>query len=349
MRSLYTYNKNLTEAQFLLREFDLELVQIDISNEEALNNLETVLLATTDPRELQNIIQGRKERSVILFFLGNETYDIPKFEYLNHYQKQIRHCFIYNLPKKTPYSVSVKCFLASLYDGGLFHYEGTDNIFRHAKNGIDFMRRNRKLIIEYPSSNFPQGYTNTFISELKNLWPDINGSLLTNKNLLRISNNQRSHAINFIGATGSWNRKLALKKMKTLFPNSNFDLVPNSWTFEMPSKRAKNPLLSHYVLALHDSKFTLCPPGNLTNQTFRYLESLLMGSLPILPPATIQDNHLWNVWSEFTKPVYYSWTANLKRVKVMKEEERESLVAFALDAEKLRIQNVKNTLRSVLD
>jgi hypothetical protein len=74
-----------------------------------------------------------------------------------------------------------------------------------------------------------------------------------------------------------------------------------------------------------------------------------MGSLPILPPATIQDNHLWNVWSEFTKPVYYSWTANLKRVKVMKEEERESLVAFALDAEKLRIQNVKNTLRSVLD
>lgn len=348
MRSLYTYNKNLTEAQFLQRELNLELVEIDISNEETLKNSETVLLATTDPRELQKIIQCRKERSVILFFLGNETYDIPKFEYLNHYQKQIRHCFVYNLPKKTSYLVSVKCFFAALYDGGLFHYEGTGNILRHAKNGIDFMRRNRKLKIEYPFSNFPLGYTNTFISELKNVWPDINGSLLTNENLLRMSNHKRTHLINFIGAAGSWNRRLALKKMRKIFPSSNFDLVANSWNDEISSKQVKNQPLNHYISALHESKFTLCPPGNLTNQTFRYLESLLMGSLPILPPATIQDNHLWNSWPEFTKPVYFSWTANLKRAKVMQEEERVNLVAFALSLEEFRIQNVKNTLQHAL-
>jgi hypothetical protein len=338
----------LMEAEFLLREFDLSLAKIDVSSEEALKNSEIVLLATTDPRELQHIIQGRKERSVVLFFLGNETYDIPKFEYLNKYHKQIRHCFIYNLPKKTPYSVSLKCFFAAIYDGGLFYQEGTGNIIRHAKNGFDFLQRNRKLKINYPASDFPQGYTNTFISELKNLSPDLNGSLLTNNNLLRMSNLQRTHSISFIGAAGSWNRRLALKKMRKIFQNSNFNLVANSWTDEISSKRVKNQSLNHYVSALHESRFTLCPPGNLTNQTFRYLESLLMGSLPILPPATIQDNHLWNSWSEFTKPVYFSWTANLKRAKIMQEEERMNLVAFALGLEKIRIQNVKNTFCEAL-
>ena len=338
----------LMEAQFLLREFDLSLAEIDVSSEEALKNSEIVLLATTDPRELQHIIQGRKERSVVIFFLGNETYDIPKFEYLNRYHKQVRHCFVYNLPKKTPYSVSLKCFFAALYDGALFHKDGTGNVIRHAKNGLDFLRRNKKLKIDYPVSDFPQGYTNTFIKELKNLSPDINGSLLTNKNLLRNSNHQRTHSINFIGAAGSWNRRLALKKMRKIFPSSNFDIVANSWKDEMSSKQVKNQSLNHYVSALHESKFTLCPPGNLTNQTFRYLESLLMGSLPILPPATIQDNHLWNSWPEFTKPVYFSWVANLKRAKVMQEEERVSLVAFALALEKIKIQNVKNTLQHAL-
>lgn len=349
MRKLYTHNKHLTEAQFLLREFELELTEIDVSNEKALKNSEVILLATADPRELKHIIQGRKEQSVIIFFLGNETYDIPQFEYFNNYQKEIRHCFIYNLPKKTPYLVSLKCFFAAIYDGGCFHREGTGNIIRHAKNGLDFMRRNRKIRLDYSASNFPLGYTNTFVSELKNSGYNITGSLLTNKNISEMSKKQRTQIINFIGAAGSWNRRLALKRMKRVFPNSDFDIKANGWTNKMLINKDANAFSNNYVSTLLNSKFTLCPPGNLTNQTFRYLESLIMGSLPILPPATIQDNHLWNSWSEFTKPIYYSWTSNLRKAKNMSEEERLSLVTLALNAEKYRIQNVKNLLHNILD
>lgn len=349
MRLLYAHNVNLTEAEFLHREFDLKLTEINSGNEQELRNLEVVLLATTDPKELTSLIQGRKEQSVIVFFLGNETYDIPKFEYLNNFKKEIRHCFIYNLPKKTPYSVSVKCFFATVYDGGLFHRMPNGNILRHAKNGFDFMRRNRRIRLDYSSSNFPQGYTNTFVSELKTVAHVDHRSLFRNENLSEMSRNQRTKVINFIGAEGSWNRKLAIKKMKRIFPDSDFSLVASSWTNKKPINANSIVLSGNYVSSLVNSKFTLCPPGNLTNQTYRYLESLLLGSLPILPPATIQDNHLWNCWSEFTKPTYYSWKLNLRRAKNMPEDERLRLVTFGLSAEKIRIENTKNLLLKILN
>ena len=339
---IYTRNMDLVESQFLYREFNLQLTEINETNLETINQERIVLFATTNPFELKEIIERRNASSVIIFLLGNETYDVPTFEYLNKYNEKLCHVFIYNYPKKTSYLVTIKCFLGTLYDGGLFFKDGGGNIFRHFKNGFDFMRRNRKIKINYSHSEFPLGYTKVFTRELEKLIYNLDEGSLVNGKILTDSINNRSQSMTFIGAEGSWSRRLAVRKMKTLIPNSKFKSVDNIYNAE------KNLLQTEYTESLKNSRFALCPPGNITNKTFRYLESILMGSLPILPPSTIQDNHHWSTWPEYTKPIYYSWTKNIIRAIEMNEAERLKLLSLALNNEKKIIFEVTKKLNEIL-
>jgi hypothetical protein len=337
---VYTRNPGLIEAEFLKREFNLILTEISESNLSVIKNLDICIFATTDPPELEIIIKDAKPFSVIIFLLGNETYSIPTFEYLNKYKEKIKMAFIYNLPKKTSYWISFRCLLATVYDGGLF-YKGTDgNILRNFKNGIDFMRRNRKLNILYPHFDFPLGYTNMFIHELSTLGLISNDNSLFNIEFLSKFIDCKIQTMTFVGANGSWTRRLAIEKMNILVSDSDYRFVQNSYQ----SLNTNSKLKTDYIESLMKSKFILCPPGNLTNKTFRYLESLLMGALPILPPATIQDNHLWNTWSESSEKVNFSWTNCIKQALGMRESSRKKQVTRALEIEFQRIIDINKKI-----
>jgi len=337
---IYTRNPGLIEAEFLKREFRLVLTQMNESNLSEIKNLDICIFATTNPPELETIIKAAKPFSVIIFLLGNETYSIPTFEYLNKYKEKINMAFIYNLPKKTSYWISFRCLLATVYDGGLF-YKGTGaNILRNFKNGIDFMRRNRKLNILYPHFDFPLGYTNMFIQELNTLGMVADDNSLFNIEFLGKFIDLKIQTMTFVGANGSWARRLAIKKMKKLVSDSKSRFVQNSYQ----SLNTNSKLKTDYIESLITSKFILCPPGNLTNKTFRYLESLLMGALPILPPSTIQDNHLWDTWIEFSGKVFYSWTKCIKQSLKMPENDRKKYITGALEKEFERIKYINEKI-----
>lgn len=336
---IYTRNPGLVESEFLKREFGLLLTEINKNNLVTIKNLETCFFATTNAVDLESIIREAKSKSLIIFILGNETYSVPIFEFLNSYEDKIKLAFIYNLPKRTSYLVTLRSLLAAIYDLGLPFYKDGKILLRNFKNGIDFMRRNRKLKILYPHFDFPLGYTNMFVNELNTLELIKDEKSLFNDEFLYKFVNNKIKTMSFIGANGSWARKLAIKIMIKLVTDNKVKVVQGSYK----SLGTFNHSSTIYVESLIESKFILCPPGNLTNKTFRYLEALLMGALPVLPPATIQDNHLWNTWMEYSDKVRYSWTSCIKQALEMTEVDRKQNMtkALALELEKITTVNTK--------
>ncbi len=341
---IFTRNPGLVEAEFLKREFGLILTEINSDNLPTIKNLKTCFFATTNPMELEYLIKDAHSDSLVIFILGNETYSVPIFEYLNNYSDRIRMTFIYNLPKRTSYWISFRCFLAAIYDGGLLLDNNGVELSRHFKNGIDFMRRNRKIKMHYPNSDFPLGYTNMFVKELNSLgFARHSESLFKDKSFDKFIGN-KIKTMSFVGANGSWARRLAIKKMLKLVKDNKVKLVQDSYkNSDTPSE-----LNTSYIMSLIDSKFVLCPPGNLTNKTFRYLESLLMGALPILPPATIQDNHLWDTWMESSGKIRYSWTKCINQALRMEERDRKEKVTKALTIELKKIRAINTKIDQTL-
>lgn len=343
---IYTKNIELVESQFLKREFNLVLTKISDEMVFPTNGKITVF-ATTKPSELQPLLNKAYPKSLVIFLLGNETYDIQTFEYLNRYKENILHVFVHNLPMKTPFIVSLKCLIASIYDGGLWFADDNNNIFRHFKNSIDFMTRNRKMELLYSASDFPYGYASLFIEQMEHLkLVSAGSSPISNSN-----NNvktYRDQQISFFGARGSWSRRLAIRKMKRLVPKCKIIFYENRYNIKDCSTIAEEILNSDYIMSLIRSRFILCPPGNLSNRSYRYLEALIMGALPVLPPATIQDNHHWGVWSEFIKPRYYSWTKSIKMALKMEENERIFYISKALEKEIQKINQINIKLDELL-
>jgi hypothetical protein len=332
---IYAYNMTLTESEFLKREFNLILTEIDEKIENKFKTEPLFPIATCDPREIEEILIKCRNNSALVFFFGNETYDVPQIAWLNKYANKIRFAYIYNFPRKTSFLISLRCLFGSIYDGGFKYWEKDRNIGRNFKNGIDLMRRTRRIKPTFEFSDFPQGYSKRFVRELtteKYFTGD--GSLIE---VAPIRHNYEKKGISFTGQSGSWCRTLAISVLKKFDPNFS-PVYTKGWG---GSNQGNN---NTYVKGLASSKFALNPPGNLTNRTHRYLESLIMNSLPIMPPATLQDPHLWGVWSEYEAVKRFSWKKQLKYSSKLKENQRQDLILMALKFEKNKMDAINGHL-----
>ena len=337
-RQIYTYNLGLSESEFLKREFSLYITELSHLAEQKLMTSDQFYVATTNPLELRSILENCRPRSVVIFFLGNETYNVQQTQWLNQYSNKIKYAFVYNLPTKTSFKVAIKCLFAAVMDGGIFLWEGEKNIFRTFKNGIDLMKRTRKLQIIFPHHDFPQGYSKRFISEIM-----LKGIKLGERSILEIAPliiSEKKSKIGFVGQRGSWCRDLAIRT--ALKKNLGFAPVyTHGWGGINQGK------LTAYIDSLIQSEFVLTPPGNLTNRNFRYLESLVFNSIPIMPPSTLQDPHLWGIWTEYSKPLSFSWKRQINRALRLSMEERDAIVSTALLREKKQVYEINKILDSL--
>jgi len=332
---IYAYNMTLTESEFLQREFNLVLTEIDEKIENILKTEPIFPIATCDPKEIEEILIKCRENSALVFFFGNETYDVPQIMWLNKYANKIKFAYIYNYPRETSFLISLRCLLGSIYDGGFKYWEKDRNIFRNFKNGTDLMRRTRKIELKFEFSDFPQGYSRRFIRELSaEKFFEAKDSLIDRAPILKDSKKQ---GICFTGQSGSWCRSLAISVLMKYDPTFS-----PSYTQGWGGTNQGNN--NTYVKGLASSKFVLNPPGNLTNRTHRYLESLIMNSLPIMPPSTLQDPHLWGVWSEYQAVKRFSWKKQLRFSNKLKENQRQEIILTALKAEKNKIDAINGNL-----
>ena len=58
----------------------------------------------------------------------------------------------------------------------------------------------------------------------------------------------------------------------------------------------RNSVLREYSEFLSKCEFVICPPGNFSNECRRYYEAFVLGSIPIVTSATIQDFTNFDYW-----------------------------------------------------
>jgi hypothetical protein len=335
---IYTHNMDLTESEFLRREFSLTLTELTELVEEQIIKSDLFYIATANLFELKDVFEKCKSKSVVIFFFGNETYDIPQYEWLNKYSGKIKFAFIYNLPRRTSFKITVRCLMGAIVDGGLLLWNKERNIFRNFKNGIDLMRRTRKLTIDFPHLDFPQGYSRRFVREIKIAGINIGENSILDQGPISISH--KIKRIDFVGQNGSWCRELAIK----VLAKKNIGFIP---TYTQGWGGANQGVLTTYIDSLIQSELTLNPPGNLTNRTHRYVESLIFNSLPIMPPSTLQDPHLWGVWSESRDSKYFSWKKQINHALKLSLQDRELIILNALLKEKEKVKNINKILNNI--
>lgn len=310
MNKVFTFEENLSEREFLKREFDLELTQINSSIFFEILSLNTYAVATSRIQDIEDLLSKSKENSVLLFFFGNETYNVSEFNSFNRFKSKIKHGYFQLLPQKTSYSIFCRIIPAAIYDGALF-FNKQSNFLRQLKNGYELIKRVKDVKIMFRVTNFPQGYSNRFVEELRIKITNLGeGSIL---NIPRPDYESKINQISFVGQESNWNRNFSLHVLRN-YCNNCFIQITEGWAGKFQGDKID------YLNSSLVSKYVWNPPGNISNRTHRYLETLICGAIPLLPPATVQDPHLWGTWSEHFYRNLNSWRRLIKFSKILGNE-----------------------------
>lgn len=327
-------NSDFPESEYLRRELKINLTKIKM--ESPLPN--PVFIATQNPMKIENYLKNANEKQIVLLWLGNETYDINIYKMLEENSIKILHLFLAYTPRIPKFKNWIMLILGSTLDLSFFFRWGSVKGIRVLKNGFDLIRRTKQIRFGFEMSPIPLGYTNAFVEQLKYLQPKIeNYDSLFDLSLYE-SEVGRQIDISFVGKEGEWARHVALS---VLMQNDLIKIVKIK-TLGWGGHQFED---LEYVNSLLESKFVLCPPGHISNQSFRYFESLLLGALPISTPNSLQDPHIGNFWTEEMKSFkFYSWKYICFYIKNVSDNERKGIIG----REVLRIQNDIAVIRQVL-
>jgi hypothetical protein len=324
-------NSDLVETEYLRREYGLvaKLVEPNSVTIEKIS-----IIACTDPSKWIKPLSEASDRTVIFFLLGNETYGKLKYEYLNNFSS-VLHVFVYNPPRMSSKLGLLSAFdwlcwnPLSIFDKHFFF------AWRFAKN---LRAQSSEVDMEYEWTPLPLGYTNQFVSQLEGEFSSNHISLFDGWPL---SNRQKFSATlnsGFMGQVGTWYRKVLLEYFAR-FPE--FASTESSgWV---------RGSTSNYVEFLNVTQLVLCPPGIYTNETFRYYETLVLGSLPIAPINTVHDFHTSNYWT--SRLPWYLRHSHIATYRFLRQRDSQSLVNYVLFGQTLvtnEIEVVQDRLRSLL-
>lgn len=158
-----------------------------------------------------------------------------------------------------------------------------------------FARILRKRLIDCPL-----GYTGKFAEaydKFNNL--DSSKSIILNS-IDSTKTPKKSQKLFFAGQRGSYERRIMIRQALTegygpfdIFENFGGPITTKG--YELPG--------FEYVKGLADAEYSLCPPGNYSAESFRYMESLLLYAYPLRPKFVLSDplfiNNSKLSWPEF--------------------------------------------------
>jgi len=327
-------NSQLSEIQFLKRELDFITNTIKQDSDiKTTNGL--CFIACTNPK-LWNAILSNKSFHVVFILLGNETYDIPTFQYFNAFDN-VKFLFVYNAPRSNSLILLSSHFLFLIENPKYFF---TRAHWRLWKNAFDFALKTRRCKIQKPFMRIPLGYTNRFVRELQQLKIiDASSKKSIISQALSPSSKSIDFEISFFGQLGNWFRRSLVNQFSVVhdmfvFTYKDWGHAPNS------DKLLDTP---SYAGILFKSRFVLCPPGNITNETFRYMESLILGCIPVTPDATIQDHHFGNYFSR-DLPRFWRYSTHNMLFRYLRKRTLKQLDAIHF-SEISKIQSDLNSIR----
>lgn len=350
LRTLFTENENLTEREFFRREFGLNLKHTHPSQKflESQGNQNSFLIATTDPNKWIHALNALPKESVVLFLLGNETYEPLVYNSLNDIQS-IRHVFVYNPPSSIENRIRYYSFFGDIFDQlPSLTREGREGIvgaIRDFRAGSYLQQKFSRTDMRYSWSEFPQGYSNRFVSGLQDLGLIHNRdlSLLDTSFICKIKRDYvKIRRFFFVGQETNRRRKQIIEILEER---------PDSVVIVNKEGFGGNALSSDfsYTHMLVSSWFNAIPPGFFNNSNHRYTESCIVGSIPVILAHNSLDGSKNRNWTNnLPRRVSHSYRLLIDYLVRLTESELLALAqVIALDDFR-QLTNTKFLLRQLI-
>lgn len=267
--SFFKKNENIRNNGDQIDEFQEKVILIgNTKNEEDfilnLNFQVWVMLyadETYKPLKTLNVLRNKKVKGILRPYPLIHTPFFGTKEKIEFDIKRIIKSFIFQYMLRNPI-ITLKTFFVSI----LFNFRILILILLH-------------LCFRKPSYGLMLGYTNDFCKEICRKFNVESGKSILNLQTKAL--NDRIYTISFLGQKGKIWRQLALKNLKNLQSDKVFIEVRRN--FSGREATAQNTLknLQEYIEKMENSVYTLCPPGNYSRFTFRWMESIVLGSCPL--------------------------------------------------------------------
>jgi len=286
----------ITEHEFWKREFQAIVSAksenyLDKSKELIASGVKPVI--QIGPSEQETLaLNGFPKGSLIVQFHADETY-LPKINY-----QIIRNPAVAMILRSYPIP---KFRLARLFKSQYFGFidlldnYSLKNLLEFLKlfgAGIVMVKRQAFIAIleriySKTSIPMPLGYNDLFAESFVNVNQVKESLSLVDHALNRVPVKNKKLEIVFVGQSGKLNRRVAIQAMsqvssKELILRKNYGGAIGIYGATLESGIES-------VQALKNSKFSLCPPGNYSNNTFRIAESLICGAAPMFNQGSISD------------------------------------------------------------
>jgi len=155
----------------------------------------------------------------------------------------------------------------------------------------------------------PLGYTGSYASKFEEIYELTSESSLIDFSINNCMTLQKgkSNSVFFSGQRGNFDRQLMLAEAREL----KLNLGPIHQKFGGPDEPdSRQTAVNQYFYGLQSNCYSLCPPGNYSPETFRYIESLLLWAYPLLPKRVL-SNPLYQAsmddsWKSFKSAVRQS-------------------------------------------
>ena len=203
--------------------------------------------------------------------------------------------------------------------------------------GIGFAIRQKlvKLLhLFFGKSNvdFIPGYTNMFANSLMQKHQN---RISCDKSLFELSSklfpSKRTYSISFVGQRGSsWRRYSILCLTDQVSDKTKTGrikiVVRNRFGGTMGANNATLETANEYLQVSLESFFIVCPPGNFSYASFRILESILCGSVPLMVTKTSYDPFYRAPFESLKRVNRGSWNEAIVKALNMSEKERGELI-----------------------
>lgn len=345
MKSIAITNlEKITEEQYLRREFGIT-TKYGCLDQKYVDTYEIVI--TDRPDKWKTLLSTAPRSSLIFILIGNETYEPWKYEFFNSFDS-VLHLFIYNPPNTCPRRNAYKSLFGHLLDGGLISTGAPGSVFRDFRTAQFTRKKLAKIEIRQPFTELPQGYSNSFVDQLRIVSPRIERYLESQESLFTQQFNaivqpfiSKVNTFSYLAQWSNHRRAVCARvanevfgveiRSKNTFGGLNFD-----------GDRT-------YIDLLLSTKYPLVPPGNFNNYNHRYTEALLTGGIPVILAQNSLDpsnNHNWS--SDLSFPKGHSYRLLMKFLSELSEKERSELQKKALWEDLKRTESVQHSLNSLI-
>jgi hypothetical protein len=345
LRQVFTDAQTLTESEFLRREFGLDLIFYNPTIPEVnsfISKASIIFIATTSPVLWIDFLSSRPEKSVVLFLLGNETYQLETYLLISRVPA-IRQAYIYGLPEQGRRRFSWGASIGFLLDLRKPSLSSIMYVLRSVRTGLRKLKESREISYLFPVYRLPQGYSNSFAYQVARRFPSLGhlDSLFSESTLSTVrAGREFDTTFGFVGQSGN------LRRMNVISLLTNYQSAKILVREGFGGNRSD--VDDVYLETLLRSRFSVIPPGAFNILNHRYSEALIMNRIPVvvanIPTDCFSNNH-WTQTLGFLPR--YSYRFLLKYCYSLDERSYKNLLKDIQESDFLEVQRIRESLEGI--